>query len=83
MCGGAVGLVVGLVMTFLVGSHLPLRQARERAFLVGFIATGLPVFLLLLVLVGFHPAALVVAFLSALTGGRLSYWVAGIGSPRR
>ena len=73
VAGGAVGLVVGFVMTFLGGSHLPGQQARERAFVVAFCSTGL----LLFVPLGawFLYLGLAAAFVSALAAGTLSYWL--------
>ncbi|QSR29506.1 hypothetical protein CFI00_03090 [Nocardioides sp. S5] len=74
--GGATGLVVGAVMTFLVGSHLPHEEARDRAAVVGTLATT---FVLALALTPLWPAyvlgapALVVGMLCA---GPLCLWLA-------
>lgn len=75
-CGSVVGLTVGLVMTFLGGSHLPGKQAQERAFLVAFSSTGI---LLFLPLGGFFLyVGLAAAFVSALGAGALSYWLTSL-----
>lgn len=73
--GGVVGLMVGLVMTFLGGSHLPGRQAQERAFLVTFWSTCI---LLFLPLSFFLYVGWAVAFASALVAGAFSYWLASL-----
>ena len=75
--GGIVGLPVGLLMSFAVGSHLPVQQARERAFLVSFVGTGPPIAVLASATIGL-PLACLAGLLSALASGLLSYRVAAL-----
>jgi hypothetical protein len=75
--GAASGLPVGLLLSFAVGSHLPVQQARDRAFLVAFAATGPPFSVLASAAIGF-PLACLAGFMSAVTCGLLSYRVASL-----
>ena len=74
--GASIGLVAGFVMTFLVGRHLPRREAGERAFLVAFIAAGLPVIPLFALFFAFHPGAILAGFGCSSAAGTLSSWLA-------
>jgi hypothetical protein len=65
-----------MVMTLVVGGHLPDQQARERAFLVAFWSIGLFSLPFFTILFAFHPVGVAVAFLVPLGAGALSYRLA-------
>ncbi len=79
--GGATGLVVGAVvgtvMTFLVGRHLPHEEARDRAALVGMLATTFVLAIALAYMVPVYVLALPVLALGMLCAGPLCLWLAG------
>lgn len=80
--GGATGLVVGAVvgtvMTFIVGSHLPHEEARDRAAVVGTLATTFVVAIALALALPLFQVAVPVLVLGVLCAGPLSVWVAGM-----
>lgn len=75
--GGATGLVVGTVMTFLVGSHLHREEARDRAAVVGTLATTFVLALALALTLPVFQLGVPVLVLGMLSAGPLSVWVAG------
>jgi len=79
--GGATGLVVGAVagtvMTFLVGRHLPHEEARDRAALVGTLATTFVLAIALAYMVPVYVVALPALALGMLCAGPLCLWLAG------
>ena len=77
MFGGATGLVVGAVMTFLVGHHLPREEARDRAAIVGTLTTTFVLALALALALPLFQVAVPVLVLGVLCAGPLSMWVAG------
>jgi hypothetical protein len=78
MFGGATGLVVGAVMTFLVGHHLPREEARDRAAVVGTLATTFVLATALALALPLFQVAVPVLVLGVLCAGPLSVWVAGM-----
>jgi hypothetical protein len=74
--GLVIGVVAGLALTLLAGPHLPVQQARERAFLLCFCSTGLFTFPVSTILFAFHPIGILIAFGSALAVGTLGYRLA-------
>ena len=79
--GGATGLVVGAVvgtvMTFIVGSHLPHEEARDRAAVVGTLATTFVLAIALALMLPVFQVAVPVLVLTMLCTGPLCLWLAG------
>lgn len=78
--GGLTGVLVGLFLSFAVGSHLPVQEARDRGCVLGATFATLPALALASALLPF-PAALFVAVVAALAAGWLGRWMGAVVTP--